>query len=469
MKKLRTPWDMHDYQVQAVKHVLQHPSTMLWLDVGLGKTVISLSAIAHRLDYCQAFGTLVLAPKRVCRMVWRQEAALWEHTRHLTFSLVQGTPKERHYALRRPADVYLANYDNLPWLVDEIIAIWLARGEYPPFQALVLDEVTRVKDATGVWSKNLHRILPYFPFRIGLTGTPASNGYIDLFGQYLAVDGGYRLGTSVTDYREGFFYQEGYRHRLREGAEAEIKERVADITLSMTQQEYLPNLHQPLVNDIYIDLPPKARTQYNQLEKTMFFELDQGGGIEVFNAAALINKCLQAANGQPYVVPNTREWAAIHDEKLIALEEIVEESGHQPMLVAYEFQADLERILERFPQAVHLGGAMSEGQEAELQERWDRGDIEMMVGHPASMGHGLNLQYGGHIGVWFGLNWSLDLYLQFIGRLARQGQTQVPIFHRILARDTADEVQRDALRFKALEQDDLKATINAYRQRRAIS
>lgn len=462
----RSPWDMHRYQCRAVRHVLDHPNAMLWLDVGLGKTVISLSAILDRLDSLVAFGTLVIAPKRVCRMVWRQEARAWAHTRGLTFSLVHGNRRERHYALRKPADIYLVNYDNLPWLVDEIIAIWLSRGEYPPFQTIIYDEVSKLKDSTGVRSTALQRILPYFPYRVGLTGTPASNGYIDLFGQYLAVDGGARLGTSYTKYLDEFFVKEGYRYQLRDGAEEEIKARIADITLCMTQEEYLPFLKKPVINDVWVELPAKARAQYAQLEREMFLELDQGGEIEVFNQAALLNKCLQAANGQPYVVPNSGQWAAMHDAKLDALEDIVLESNGQPILVAYEFQSDRDRILERLKGAVHLGGNMTEAQESKLQEDWDAGRIPVLVGHPASMGHGLNLQYGGHIGVWFGLNWSLDLYQQFIGRLARQGQQNIPIFHRILAKDTADEIQAAALETKDLEQTGLKATINEYRNRK---
>ena len=466
LQVVRAPQDLHRYQCRAIRHTLDHPHAMLWLDVGLGKTIISLSSILDRLDGLVAFGTLVIAPKRVCRMVWRQEAQAWAHTHGLTFSLVHGNRRERHYALRKKADIYLVNYDNLPWLVDEIIAVWLSRGEYPPFQTLIMDEVRKMQDSTGVRSTALQRIIPYFPYRFGLTGTPVPAGYKDLFGQYLVVDGGARLGTSYTAYIERFFVKSGYKDVLRVGAEDEIKALIGDITLCMTQEEYLPMLHKPIINDVVVDLPPKARAQYDQLEKEMFFELDQGGDIEVFNRAALINKCLQAANGQPYVVPNSGQWAAIHNEKLDALSDIVEESGGQPILVGYEFQSDRDRIMERFPDAVFLGGSMTEAQETQLQEDWDAGRIQMLVGHPASMGHGLNLQYGGHIGVWFGITWSLELYLQFIGRLARQGQTRVPIFHRILARNTCDELQRMNLEERDLEQRDLKATINAYREMR---
>jgi SNF2 family DNA or RNA helicase len=331
---------------------------------------------------------------------------------------------------------------------------------------VIYDEVDKLKQATGVWSKSWQRVMPYIPYRIGMTGTPAGNGYKDLFGQYLVVDGGYRLGTSYEAYLKRFFFKVGYRYELRPGAAEEIKEAVADITLSMTQEEYLPWLEKPLINDVWIELPPRARAAYDQLEREMFMELDAGAEVEVFNQAALINKCLQAANGQPYLAPGTGEWAPLHDAKLDALEDIVEESNGQPILVAWPFIPDRVRILERFPQARVLGGAMTEAEEAQLQEDWDAGKIPMLLGHPASMGHGLNLQHGGHIGVWFGLTWSLGLYLQFMGRLARQGQTKAVVFHRILCLNTADEIQLEALELKDVEQTDLKQTINGYRERR---
>ena len=464
MQKVRTPQELHDYQIRAIRHTLDHPLAMLWLDMGLGKTVVSQSCILDRLDGLLSFGTLVIAPKRVCRMVWRQESKAWSHTSGLTFSLIQGTPKQRHYAMRRRADVHLINYDNLPWLVDEIISVWLSRGEYPPWKTIIFDEISKLKDSTGVRSTAMQRITPYFPYRIGLTGTPASNGYTDLFGQYLMVDGGARLGTSYTTYLERYFHKQGYKYKLRPGAEEEIKALIADITLEMSAEEYLPWVKKPVMNDVWVDLPPKARVLYDQLEADLFMKLDGGEEIEVFNQASLINKCLQAANGQPYVVPNSKVWAAMHDEKLEALQEIYDEANGNPILVAYEFQSDKDRILERFKDAVFIGGAMTEREETALQEAWDRGDIPMLVGHPASIGHGLNLQYGGHIGVWFGLTWSLDNYLQFIRRLARQGQTKAPIFHRIMARKTADEIQRLALEEKDWVQADLKRTINQYRR-----
>lgn len=441
---------------------------MLLLDVGLGKTIIALTAIKDRLDRLECMNTLVLAPKRVCSLVWRQEARNWTHTSDLTFSLVSGTPKARVYALRKHADIHLVNYENLPWLVDYLIATWLSRGEYFPWRAIFYDEVDFLKNGTGVRSRALRRILPYIPYRVGMTGTPAGNGYRDLWGEYLVVDGGDRLGTSQKAYLDKYFIKEGYRYTLLTGAEESIKTSVADLTVSMTADEYLPNQHTPVFNDVWVDLPPSARRIYNELERELFVELDAGGTLEVANEGSLTNKCLQIANGQPYREANSKEWYAVHDAKLDALDDIVSESQGQPVLVAYEFRSDLDRILERFPRATYLGGSMTPRHETEIQRAWDAGEIEILVGHPASMGHGLNLQYGGHIGVWFGLTWRLGLYQQFIGRLVRQGQKNIPVFHRILARDTIEEVQLAALDRKEAEQYDFKTTINHYRKKRRI-
>lgn len=454
-----SPWDFHDYQNDGVRHMMEHPASMFWLDVGLGKTSISLTGILERLERCLSPGTLVIAPKRVCRMVWRQEAKKWTHTRGLTFQLVQGNRQQRHYALRRPADVHLVNYENLQWLVDELNAVWLSRGQYFPWTTVVYDEVDKLKDSTSKRSRAMQEILPYFRYRIGLTGTPASEGYMDLFGQYLVVDGGQRLGTSLTGYQKKFFRQDGFKWRPLPGAEEQIKALIGDITFQMSAR-FTPD---PIINDVYVDLPPKARAAYDRLEKEFFLEFDSGVTVDLDNEGSLLNKCLQAANGQPYVEPGSGRWEKLHDAKLDALADIVSESNGQPILVGYQFRSDLARIQERFPEAVYLGGNLSEAEECDIQQRWDEGRINILVGHPASMGHGLNLQRGGHIAVWFGLNWSRRLYLQFIGRLDRQGQEHTVVIHRLLARDTADEIQRLTLASKEEAETDLKETISQYR------
>jgi len=460
VRKQLTPYDFHGYQNEAIKHGLHHPQAMYWLDVGLGKTTIAQTIILERIETMYSMGVLVFAPKRVCRMVWRQEPQHWAHLdRKLRFSLVDGTRKQREYALRKPADVHLVNYEFAVQAVDIIIDVWLSRGEYPPWTTIIYDEVDKLKDPTSQRATALRDILGFFPYRIGMTGTPASEGYRDLFGQYLMVDGGARLGTSETEYLSTYFRKAGYKYELLPGADDQIKALIGDITFQHSQRF----AEKPLVNDIWVELPPKARAQYDKLEKEMFMEIEGGGAIEVFNEASKVNKCLQAAAGHPYLATDTKEWYKLHDEKLNALQDIVDESNGQPILVGYQFTSDRDRILEKFPRAVYLGGNLTEREERRIQDDWDSGKIQMLVGHPASMGHGLNLQYGGHIAVWFGLNWSRRLYIQLTGRLDRQGQESLVILHRILARNTVDLVQLMALDAKEGIEVDLKETINQYR------
>lgn len=460
---LLSRWDLHEYQVEAIRHQLAHPESMLWLDMGLGKSIIQLTAIAERMDQMLTFGTLIVAPLRVCQTVWQQEAKKWEHTQHLTFSRVTGKVNDRERALRTNADVYLLNYENVPWFVDRVKAIYLAKGMYPPFDAIVFDEVTKMKDASTKRHKALRDLLPYTRFRTGLTGTPASNGYKDLFGQYLAVDMGTRLGHSQREFKDNHCYATGFggfQIGVTSTSEKIIQETIADITLQMNSADYL-DLPKVTVNDLWVDLTPVALQQYKDLEDNMFIELDEVA-IEVFNAAAMTNKCLQAANGALYT--ETGEWEFFHDEKIHVLDDIIEEAGGQPVLLCYEFRSDLERIMERFPNAVHLGGTMSDAKLEDIMARWNAGEIPLMVGHPASMGHGLNLQYGGHTLVWFGLNWSLDLYLQANARVDRQGQTKSVVMHRILTRNTLDEAVSQALQSKATTQSHLRSAIEDYRR-----
>jgi SNF2 family DNA or RNA helicase len=325
---------------------------------------------------------------------------------------------------------------------------------------LVLDEVTKMKDAGSKRHHALRKILPYLPYRLGLTGTPAANGYLDLFGQYLAIDSGDRLGTSLTDYKRTYFTQGfmAYQLDLKPFADEDIQQKIKDITLQMDAKDYL-ELPEVIFNDIYVDLPAKARKIYAELERDLFMELDNGIEIEVHSNAALSNKCLQAASGCVYDEEGLPH--EIHKVKLEALDDVYEEAAGQPLLVLVQFKFDIDRIMKRYPDAVFFGGSKCDP--VDIVRRWDAGQIRMLVGHPASMGHGLNLQYGGHIGVWFGMNWSLDLVLQANARLDRQGQKLPVIFHRILTRDTLDMMQLDALENKAVTQTGLRQALKRYR------
>ncbi len=440
---------------------------MLWLDMGLGKTAVSLTAIADRQSMIQSYGALVIAPLRVIQTVWRQEARKWEHTKHLRFSVIHGTPDIRERAFHLPADVYLVNYEGLPWLSQKLIHTYLSRGKYLPFNMVVFDEVSRLKNATTNRHNALRSLLPFLPFRIGLTGTPASNGYLDLFGQYLALDSGSRLGTSKSAFTNAFFHNEGWgvasRYEIDVGADRRIEETIGDITLQMNAADYL-QLPKVMFNDIWIDLPPGVRERYEKLERDMFIEMDSGREVEVFNAAALTGKCLQAANGALYLETGG-PWEQLHDAKLDALEEVVEEAAGKPLLVGYSYRHDAARIEKKFKGVEHISSKLGANKVNDLVGRWNQGQVPMLIGHPASMGHGLNLQEGSDTIVWFGLPWSLELYQQTIDRLAGGLRRTRPIMvHRILARNTTDEAVLDALEKKHTTQEGLKQSLNEYRK-----
>jgi len=460
-----TPWDTHAYQVQAIKHGLQHSQLALWLDMGLGKTIVALTVISERKKRGEVYGTLIVAPPRVCQTVWEQEAKKWSHTSHLSFNLIMGKPQQRTRAAMTPADVYLINYENLVWLADLLTEKYLSKGLYPPFNMVIYDEVTKLKDAGTKRHHAIRKLSPYLPYRMGLTGTPASNGYLDLFGQFLAIDSGDRLGLGITEFKRKYFAKGymAYALELKGGAKEAIQAQVADITLQMDSADYL-TLPAVTFNDIEVEMPPNARAQYQHLEEHLFMEMDNGVDIEVANQGALVNKCLQAANGAVYDAE--KNWVAMHDAKLIALESVIEEAGGNPVLVLINYHHDRERIMKAFPTATSMDG---KSDPVDVVNRWDAGQISMLVGHPGSMGHGLNLQYGGHTVVWFGLNWSLDLYLQANARVDRQGQTHPVVIHRLLTRDTMDYGVLEALNNKATTQAELRAAVQSYRHRLCLS
>lgn len=441
----------------------------MWLDMGLGKTGISLTNIVERQNLVQVYGTLVVAPLRVIQTVWRQEAAQWEHTRHLRFSLIHGTPDERIRAYRMPADVYLVNYEGLRWLCGQLIHTYLSRGKHLPFNQVIFDEVSKLKDPATHRHSAIRDILPFLPYRLGLTGTPAANGYLDLFGQYLAVDSGARLGTSKSQFTERFFHQSGWgqgsKYEVDVGAEKRIEGIIGDITIQMSAEDYL-DMPPIKFNDIWVDLPPKARARYERLERDMFMELDSGAEVEVFNAASLVNKCLQAANGAAYVETGG-PWDWLHDAKLEALGDIIEESAGKPLLLSYSFRHDAERIQKHFPGVNPINSKLGDAKINQLVEQWNLGKVPILMGHPASMGHGLNLQKGSDTIVMFGLPWSLEQYEQVINRIAGGLRRQRPIMvHRILARDTTDDAVRQALEAKATTQTGLKMALNEYRRQK---
>jgi len=462
-----TPDLLHGYQQKAVNFQCTHPHSMLWLDMGLGKTVITLTSLAHLIRTQFLRGVIIVAPIRVIRLVWRQEAAKWQHTGHLKFSMITGTKDQRTRALLRPADIYMINYENLGWLSETLQTYFVKKDRPMPFNGIVWDEISKMKNSATNRVKAFRKIADKFDWTTGLTGTPASNGYKDLHGQFLVVDRGERLGTSKTAFRTRFYRKAGpYKEIPYEDTEDTIKKLIGDITLEMSAEDYNP-LPDLMVNNIEIEMPDTLRAMYERMEKEFFLTLDSGTTVEAFNQASLTNKCLQFSNGAMYPVPGMPLWEPVHDLKLDALEDIIDEANGSPILCSYAYRSDAARIMERFKHLgpINLTDCKSEASLTNAMHRWKTGDCSLMIGHPASMGHGIDgLQANGHILVWFGLNWSLDLYAQFNARVRRQGQGVPVICHRILCQATLDQAQALALDDKASTEAGLRKAIKEYRQ-----
>ena len=483
---LLTPNDLYDYQKEAVLHQLYHDESMLWMGMGTGKTVSTLTTIVDRMRAGQVQKTLVFGPLRVVHAVWAREARKWEHTRHLRFSVVHGNKEKRQRALFLNADIYLTNYENMNWLSKLLDDYYIQQGKPMPFQMVVYDEVSKLKNASSLRMKGGNRdrknkreevvtvnftgwrkIIPHIKYRTGLTGTPASNGYLDLHGQFLAVDNGERLGEFITHYKDSYFASDynGWTYTPTEIGKQMIEARIQDITVKMNTRDYL-DLPPVTITNMMVDLPPGARKAYKQMEADMFTQLDNGTNIEVFSKSSVSNKCLQFCNGSAFIVPGEPEWEKIHDAKLNALEEIIEEAAGQPVLVGYTFKPDAIRIMNRFKKLrpVNMTSMPSSKTEA-IIDKWNTGDIKMMIGHPASMAYGLDgLQDSGSVVAWYGCPWSLELYLQFNERIDRNGQKNPVSIIRILCNDTVDLAVADALERKADDQDGLKAALDRYRR-----
>ncbi len=436
-------------------------------------TAITLTSIAHLVSTGFLRGVLVIAPIRVCRLVWRQEADRWAHTKHMKFSMVLGTRDQRTRALLQPADVHLINYDCLGWLAETLEQYFVSKGKPIPFNGIVFDESAKLKNSTTQRVKSFMKIADNFIWATGLTGTPASNGFKDLHGQYLVVDKGKRLGRSKTQFRTRFYKKAGpFKEVPYPDTESTIKELIGDITLEMSAEEYnkLPDM---IVNDVEVELPPEARLIYDQMERDLFARLDSGKEVERFNEAAKTNTCLQLSNGFIYPVAGMPLWERVHDAKLDALEDIVDDAQGSPVFCAYQFRADAERIMQKFAslRPINLTACQSESALVEAMRRFQTGECALMIGHPASVSHGLDgFQKVCHILAWYGLTWSLDLYLQFIARIRRQGQTYPnPLMcHRILCKNTLDQAQALALDSKSQTQNALRQAVRDYRLTRGF-
>ncbi len=451
--------NLHKYQNACIDHIISHPFCGVFLEMGLGKTATTLTAINDLMyDYLEVNAVLVIAPKRVAESVWEEEAENWEHLKHLTFSKIIGNQQQRVSALNKKADIHIISRDNVAWLCA------YCGGAKLPFDMIVVDELSSFKSYKTQRWKALRLTQPYFKRFVGLTGTPAPNGLINLWSQIYLMDRGARLGKTITAYRNMYFrpgQTNGnvvYNYNLIDGSEQVIHEKISDICISMKSEDYL---QMPMRTDNFIKLrlPENIKKQYDDFEKEKVLELfsqtlNDNVEVSVLNAATLSNKLLQFANGAIY--DENKNVYNIHDVKLEALNELIEDANGKPVLIAWSYQHDRDRIMEYLK--AYKPRELKKPQDI---IDWNNGKVQVMLAHPASAGHGLNLQAGGSIIIWFGLTWSLELYQQFNARLYRQGQKEHVIIHHLVMQGTHDEDVLKALKQKDKKQNSLMESIKA--------
>lgn len=440
----------HNYQAYAINYIETHPIAAVLLDMGLGKTVISLTAIADLLfDSFEAHRILVVAPLRVARDTWPAEIAKWEHLQHLTYAVCVGTPKERRIALMSGADITTINRENLGWLID-------SSGFDFDYDMIIIDELSSFKNHKSKRFQSLMKVRPKVKRIIGLTGTPSSNGLMDLWAEFKLLDFGERLGRFITHYRNNYFIPDKrngeiiYSYKPMPYAEDAIYRRISDITISMKSTDHL-QMPELITSQYEVQLSEEEEKRYEELKADFILELPEGE-ITAANAASLTGKLSQLANGAIY--DDDGNIIEFHDRKLDALEDLIEAANGKPLLVAYWFKHDLQRIKKRF----HVREIKSSKDITD----WNNGDIPVAVIHPASAGHGLNLQAGGSTLIWFGLTWSLELYQQTNARLWRQSQTSgTVVIEHIITKGTIDERILKALSLKEVTQNALIDAVKA--------
>lgn len=426
---------LHDYQRRSADMIVNNFNCGLFLDCGMGKTVSTLTAIQELREIGFIDKVLIIAPKKVAQVTWSDEINNWEHLKGLRISVIDGTAAQRRAAMMADADIYTVSRDNVVWLVVEHGGVKL------PYDMVVIDELSSFKNYASKRFKALRRVRKFIPRVVGLTGTPAPNGLIDLWAQMFLIDEGKRLGKTITGYRDRFFtagrrngdivYQWDLKSPAEE-TEQKISDLIKDICISMSAEDYLKMPDKLMYYD-RVKLSDKDFKAYKTFEREQVLEfIESGETITAASAAALSNKLQQFANGAMYDAD--RKVLQLHDEKIEKLKELVEAANGQPVLIAYTFKHDLDKIME----------ALKEYKPVKLEKPeqiadWNAGKINVLVTHPASAGHGLNLQKGGHIMIWYGLTWALELYQQFNARLYRQGQKKPVSIHHIIATDTVDE------------------------------
>lgn len=441
--------NLHDYQLRTIEHIIKNPYAGVILDMGLGKTVSTLTAVdSLAYDYCEIDRVLVIAPKRVAESSWSNEIKQWKHLKDMKMSLIVGTQKQRAEALRRKALVYVISRDNLGWLRDELTT--MKKQDY--FDMLVLDELSSFKNSSTERFKACKFLRAKAKRCVGLTGTLMPNGYKDLFAQIYLLDGGNALGRFKTKFMEQYFVPTArngatiYDWKLRQGAEEILQAKLKPFCISMRKEDYL-SLAKSIVIDYFVELSPKEYKEYKELERSAVLSIE-GAELTTTNAASLSNALCQLAGGAIYtdasdeLINGKRPFIEVHKAKIDALKELVE-NADSPVLIAYNYKHEKERIIEALKEYKPLEFAT-----AKDVEEWNSGKRAVAIGHPASIGHGLNLQRGGSIIVWYSLTWSLELYQQFNARLDRQGQSRSVRIYHLLTKYTIDEKISKALQGK---------------------
>ena len=449
----------HAYQAFCINYIKTHPVSALFLDMGLGKTVITLTAIRDlMLDELLVTKTLVIAPLRVARDTWPAETCKWDHLNDLDISVIVGDLRVRESAVSKSALIYIINRENIKWLVE----YYERNGIRWDFDCVVIDELSSFKNYHSQRFKWLRKMRPFVKRWIGLTGTPSSNGLMDLWAEIGILDGGQRLGRFIGRYRDAYFKPSSmnpntgvvYSYAPREGAEQQIYDRISDITISMKALDYLEMPECVYVNH-EVQMSDQEKKLYDQLKSDLIIPLEDGD-IDAANAAALSNKLLQLSNGAVY--DENGIVRVVHKRKLEMLEDMIEAANGHPVLIAYWFKHDHQRIMEHL---TACGYSPRDIRESEDIKDWNTGKMAVALIHPASAGHGLNIQEGGHILVWFGLTWSLELYQQTNARLWRQGQRDTVTIHHIVCENTVDEDVLNALSSKNVTQEKLIAAVKA--------
>lgn len=441
---------LHRYQRWIVRFIKRKKRFAVWAKMGGGKTAATLTAIVELKDDGKCPNVLVIAPLRVANTVWRQEAAKWAHTSHLKLSVATGNEVDRRLALHEDADIYVINRENIDWLVEYWDEDW-------PYDTVVIDESSSFKNPDSVRFKFLCKVLPKIDRIVELTASPAAQGYIDLWAQFFLLDYGSRLGRTITAFRTRWFTKSpyAYKYELKDGMQKEIDERIDDMVAVVENYKGMPPVRYV---EQTVEWTKKTKKEYDKFERDMIMsvydDLGEEGFIEACSKGVLTNKLLQFCQGTLY--DEDRETHHVHDLKTKALKDLREELQGQNLIICYAFKPDIKKLRKAFPKGVLMDKA------GDAVEKWNNGEISELFVHPASSGHGLNLQDGGHNVVWFGLTWSLELYEQLNARVARQGQKNPCVIHHLIMQGSMDEIVMKALKTKDKTQ---KSIINAIRQK----